>query len=294
MKFSNRSKLSMLVLILAAVLIAYAKSKSSKPDMQAGNQSVTATRQTLIQRVTIAGGIWPRKRLDVKPPFNGYIAKLFVKIGDHVKSRDPVVTFSPSLSGAENNFPMRVGFDGIVTQVLKQEGEYVTETGDTNLVVRIEDLSELSVLATVPELDVAKIKIGQEAQVKLSAILGESFKGEIREIALSAKDKPQWSGGSTSSEFQIKVLLKTHDPRLVPGMSAMMDVITQKKENVLALGHEFVEEDKDGYFATLMTGEKRRLKVGMQTDEAVEIISGLNEGEKVRAIDFLNQPKMDD
>ena len=303
-------KLIIASLIVAASVFIFIKRASEKNPLQNSTLG-EVKRQNLSQRVTISGQVWPRKRLDIRPPFNGYIMKLYVKVGDHVHFHDPLVTFSPSLSAGETNFPIRAGFAGVVTQLLKSEGEYISETGDQNLVLRVEDLSELSILGSVPELDIAKLKLGQEALIRVSSLVGESFSGQIIEIGLSAKAKDSYS--SASSEFQIKVSLNSHDPRLFPGMSAIMDVVTDKRENVLTLAHEFIQEDEMGYFVIPEkstkgsqwaknenaqtgeqggAGEKKRIKLGLQTDEAAEVLSGLSAGEKVRPIDFLNLPAL--
>jgi multidrug efflux pump subunit AcrA (membrane-fusion protein) len=253
----------------------------------------TVRKQDLTQRVTISGQIWPKHRLDIKPPFNGYIARLYVKIGDRLKRGEPIITFSPSLSSGEVNFPIRAGFDGVVTQVLKSEGEYVTEQGDQNqLVGRFEDLSDMYVLGSVAELDIAKVKVGQEALIKVSSLVGETFRGVISEMSLSAKDKERY--GSSATEFQLRAILKSHDPRLLPGMSTVMDIISAQRSQVLTLPHEYIQEDDKGYFATTEKGETRRLTLGLQTAEAVEIEKGLSEGERVRAVDFLSLPKLED
>jgi multidrug efflux pump subunit AcrA (membrane-fusion protein) len=245
-----------------------------------------------VQRVTITGQISPKRRLDVKPRFAGYIVRLYVKVGDKLANGSPIVTFSPSLGAGETNFPVRAGFAGTVTQVLRAEGEYLVESDPQNLVVRVEDLSELSILATVPELDIAKIKVGQEANARVSAIVGDTFPAVIREISMSARDKDRWT--SSSTEYQIKGIVKKADPRLLPGMSAMMDIVTNKRENVLALPHEFIFTEDGKYFVTLASGERREVKLGLQTDEAAEILEGVKEGDVVKPIDFLNMKNLDD
>lgn len=292
MKFSKASKISF-VTVLVFALVLWAMLGRTPKAATAENSLGEVKRKDLIQRVTISGRISSRKRLDVKPSFNGYVQKIFVKIGDTVKAGDPLVTFSPSLSANETNYPVRAAFTGRVSQILKTEGESVSETGDQNLVLRVEDLTQLYVLASVPELDIAKIKIGQKASVKVSSLVGESFQGKIGEISLSAKDKDRWASGST--EFQTVITLASLDPRLLPGMSALCDVVTNRAEQALVLAHEFIQQDdKDNYFVTTASGEKRVLKLGLQTDEGVEIKEGLKEGEKVRVIDFLNLPKLQD
>lgn len=277
---------SFVILCLALVAMKFS-GRSAKATLTG-----TVKRQDLTQRVSITGQILPNRRLDVRAPFTGYVAKLFVKIGDRVKAQDPIVTFTQAMTATEASFPVRAAFNGVVTQVLKSEGEYVQENQqEQNLVVRVEDMSDLLVAATVPELDVAKVKIGQEAKVKVSALPGESFTALIEQIHLSAKDKDRWS--SSSSEFQIRARLKTRDPRLYTGLSAVMDVITDSRKNVLSLAHEFIVTSDEKSTVTLMNGEKRSVKLGLMTDEAAEVIDGLKEGDQVKPVDYLSLPKMD-
>lgn len=215
MKFSTFIKIAAGALVVALLIFVLSRRGSSTATEGAMDLGVVK-RQDLIERVTISGQIWPKHRLDIKPPFNGYIAKLYVKIGDTLKRGNPIVTFSPSLSANEVNFPVRAGFEGVVTQVLKGEGEYVTEQGDQNLLVaRFEDLSDIYVLASVPELDIAKIKIGQDALVRVSSLVGETFEGKVTEISLSARDKDRY--GSQATEFQIRWRLRVMTSGSCPG-----------------------------------------------------------------------------
>lgn len=290
MKFLTPSKLLLLVLILLAV--GFGVYKARQPSAASTSGIGVVERMDLEQRVTISGTIAPKRRSDVRPPYNGYIQKLYVKVGQKVREGEPLVTFVQTLAGSETTYPVRAAYSGTVTQVLKTEGEYVSEQGEQTIIVRVEDLSSLNVQASVPELDIAKIKRGQAAMVRVAALAGETFEGEISEISLGAKDKERFASAST--EFQIRVQLKTNDPRLYPGMSALMDVITDSRENVLALTHEFIHEDAGKYFVVLEDGSKKGITLGLQTEEAAEVKTGLVEGERVRVIDYLNLPKIEE
>jgi HlyD family secretion protein len=230
--------------------------------------------------------------LDVKPPFSSYIEKVYVKIGDRVKQGDPLVTFSPSLGRGETNFPVRSAFSGVVTQVLKNEGEHVLDSGDqNNIVVRVEDLSQLYVMVVAPELDIAKLKVGQEATIRISSLVGETFSGKISEISMSAKDRERW--GSSSAEFQLKVQLNEHDARLFPGMSALLDIVTDRANHVLTLPHEYIQEKNGAFFVTAASGQTKNIVLGLRSEEGAEIKSGLTEGDRVQVIDFLKLPKIE-
>ncbi len=291
MTFSKSIKL-FIALVLAAAALYFAVSKRTGKNTDSAVGPGRVQRADLLQRVTISGQLWPQRRLDIKPPFAGYVEKLHVKIGDLVQKGSPLVTFSPSMGKAESNFPVRSVFAGRVTQILKVEGEFTADTGEQNLVMRIEDLSHLYVLASVPELDIAKLKIGQEAKIRVTSLIGESFTGKIVEIALSAKDKERW--GSASTEFQLKVEMQNKDPRLATGMSALMDINTNRADQVLTLPHEYIEEHDGEYFVTTVAGERKKVTLGLQNEESAEIRSGVREGEIVKVIDFLSLPKVTD
>lgn len=288
MKSSSLIKVLVPVLVVGAGLIFWLGSSNTDSSV-ASNSYGKVRRQDLIQRVTISGQVYPKRRLDVKTPYTGYVRKLYVKIGERVKAGDPLITFSPSLGEGETNYPIRAAFNGVVTQVQSQEGEYLMN-GSPAIVVRVDDLSELYVQASVPELDVAKIRVGQEAKIKISSLLGEIFKGVITETALAAVDKGDDRWGSSSSEYKIKVLIEAKESKLLPGMSALLDVITNKAENALVLSHEYIQQDDGRYFVTLASGEQKDITLGLQTEEAVEVKSGLNEGDRVRVIDFMSLP----
>lgn len=292
MKSLKTSKVGLIVFVLLVIVgagFAFRKPKASLTEVTMGQ----AERKDLVQRVTIAGRVVSKKTLIVKPSFSGYVQKVFVKIGDTVKAGDPLVTFSPSLGASESNYPVRAAFSGRVTQVLKNEGEYVTESSDSGIVLKVEDLTQLYVLANVPELDIAKVKLGQKTVIKISSLVGETFAGEISEIALSAQDKERWS--SSSTDFQVRIQITSKTGQILPGMSALCDVVTNRADKVLVLGHEYVQQDDDGnYYVTDAQGQRKKLTLGLQTEEGVEVKSGLSEGEKVRVIDFLNMPKLQD
>ena len=112
---------------LAACLLALAGSGCSRG--ASARQGMGNVRKgDLIQKVTMAGNVVPRKKTLVTPPYDGYISKLFVDVGTHVKAGDPVVSIAQSPQAGEENFPLRAPFAGPVVQVLHYEGEYV-ETG---------------------------------------------------------------------------------------------------------------------------------------------------------------------
>jgi multidrug efflux pump subunit AcrA (membrane-fusion protein) len=285
---SRYSKNKSLILIIAVACLAAILYFALRSKPGGGGESAQigkVTRGELIQRVTIAGTAEPVRSTIVAAPYDGYVKKIFVKLGDHVASGDPLVSIAQSLQSAESVFPVRAPFAGLVTQVLKTEGQFV-KTGDTkDFVLRIDDMSRMFIQSNVPEIDVVKIKSGLDAVVKVSAILSRTYKGVVRDIALASSTKEQW-GQRSQVDYQMKIEITNVDAQLKPGMTAIVDIITNKIENALMLPHEFIYKEGEKYYVVMKDGNHRDIKVGAQNEMDFEILSGLREGEEVRQVDF--------
>lgn len=256
---------------------------SQSPAQEAqGDALGVVKRQDLAQRVNISGAIVPHRMMLFVPPYEGYVRKIFVKLGDQVKAGQPVVKITP---GADDEaFPLRAPFDGKVVQIMKTEGQYVTK-GKDDAIVRIDDISRLYVESDAPELDYAKLKVGQEVIVKASAIMERTYKGKITEVSQAARDQNSWERSKV--EFPIKVEILDPDDRLKPGMSIVIDVITEQAKDAMTLRHEYIHKEGDQYFVTMANGERRDIAVGIRNEEAFEITKGLQEGDKVKQVDLL-------
>lgn len=242
-------------------------------------------REDLVQRVTISGTVTPLRKAFITAPYRGYVRKLFVKLGDRVKVGDPIASVSVSLASTEEVFPLRAPFSGRVVQVGKAEGEFVKEADLSDFIVRIDDLTKLFINANAAEMDKVKIRTGQSAVVKASAILDRAYHAVVRDLSLAATDKDRWER-ATVIEFPIRLELTDFDHKIEPGMSVLIDIATMKHENVLTLRHEFIGREGEDYFVTLKNGERRPVGLGLQNEEKAEITEGLSEGEEVRKVDF--------
>lgn len=281
-KLNSKKGYILILLILIAGSLYFSFFKSQKKN-QIGLGKVI--RQDFIQRVTIGGTVVPLRKTIITSPYNGYIKKVYVKVGQEVKPNDALVSIVQSLQSPENVFPMRTPFSGVVVQIPKSEGEFVKEGDTTSYIMRIDDRSKLYVLASAPEVDRARVKVEQEAIIKASAILDRNYKGVIRELALAANEQEMWSR-SQVIEYPIKIELLDFDEQLKSGMSVLIDVITNKKEGVIFLRHEFINRENDQYYVMLKNGKIQNVKLGLQNDEGFEVLEGLKEGDEVQRVDF--------
>lgn len=287
MKRSIIIKLTLVSLVLGiSGWLLYSKWEKISDTNRKVERISTVTKMDIIQRVTIAGNIVPERKTIVTAPFNGYIKKLYVKIGQIVKKGAPIVSVVQSLQSVDPVFPLRAPFSGTVVTVRKYEGEFVKQDDPKDFILRIDSLENFYIVSNVPEIDMVKIKSGQKAIIKVSAILGKKYNGIVDEISLASKNQEEWRGNS-KVEFPAKIKITNQDQDIRSGMSAILDIVTFKKENVLALAHEFILKESDKYFVLLAKGGRKEIKIGIQNEALFEILNGVTEGEKVRQVDFM-------
>lgn len=130
------------------------------------------------------------------------------------------------------------------------------------------------------EVDVAKVKIGQKVTITFDAIEGLSITGEVAEID---------SIGTVAQgvvTYGVKISFDTQDERVKPGMSVSAAIITDVRQDVLLVPNSAVKQQNgvsfvEIYASASQTPQQREVAVGLSNDTMTEIVSGLNEGEKV-------------
>jgi multidrug efflux pump subunit AcrA (membrane-fusion protein) len=178
-------KIPVTTALLALALLSCSK---DGPDVRLGKIEV----QDIEQRISVSGNLRGKRSSFVAPAYSGYIVDLRVKLGQKVGEGDPLFRVAQTVDQPLSQiFPIRAPFSGIVTQMLKSSGEYVSASQNSALntesaVLKVDDLSEFWLESAVPEIDIAKVKIGLEAQIRPNALSGKSYKGSVREIGLSS------------------------------------------------------------------------------------------------------------
>ena len=136
--------------------------------------------------------------------------------------------------------------NGIVTKINKEVGEMALGgMFQAEVLMIIADLSRMEVIIDVNENDVVSISKGDTAEIEIDAFLDTLFYGVVNEVALV----PQVSSMGTQQQvtnFQVKVRMINVPEGIRPGMSATVDIITDKKDNVLAIPIQSLTARKKG------------------------------------------------
>ncbi|MFZ5788882.1 MAG: efflux RND transporter periplasmic adaptor subunit [Acidobacteriota bacterium] len=133
---------------------------------------------------------------------------------------------------------IRAPMDGVVTALNVEKGETAivgTMNFAGSVLLVIGDLSELIAEAEVAESEVVGLALGQPARVKVDALPDAPMAGRVVEIGSSGVRQ------ADVVKFRVKVALDSPDPRVRPGMTAKVEITTEKVEDALAVAQQAVQ-----------------------------------------------------
>ena len=159
-------------------------------------------------------------------------------------------------------------FAGTITEVRSKEGDQVSLG---TITFRVDDLSHLLVDLEVPEVDINRVEVGQEATLSFDAILGKEYTGEVTEVARVGTE------GQNVVNFTVTIELLDVDEDVKPGMTAAVNIIVSKLEDVLLVPNRAVrlkEGQRVVYIQTDDGPQSVDIKIGATSESYSEIIEG--------------------
>jgi Cu(I)/Ag(I) efflux system membrane fusion protein len=164
--------------------------------------------------------------------------------------------------------------DGVVSSLMVREGMFVKPAQN---VMSLGDLSSVWLLAEVFERQAAWVSKGQAAEVKLSYLPGQVWHGKVEYIYPSLDPKTR--------TLKVRLRFDNPDEGLKPNMYANVRIFGGPKENIIVIPLEglirtgqderVIVDAGDGYF------EARDVVAGIESGDYVEIIQGVDEGERI-------------
>ncbi len=173
---------------------------------------------------------------------------------------------------------LRSPIDGQIAEINKREGELVQSVSQ-GVVVTLLPSSPYEVEADIYEEDVVKIKTGNEVEISLVAFPHQVFEGSV--ISIDPAEK------IVDGVIYYKVIIALESPpeEIKSGMTADLIIKTLSKENVLIVSDDAIQrKNNQAIVLVLENGEikEKQVKTGIEgNNNMVEIISGLEEGEKL-------------
>ncbi len=176
--------------------------------------------------------------------------------------------------------------DGLVLSRDVQVGDAVSSIlvlgSQATLVLTLGDVSDVYVLGKVDEADIGKVYLDQPARIVVEAFKDKKFEGKVTKISPLGKEK------DNVTTFEVRASIHNPSGELKSNMSANAEIILEEKKGVLLIPEAAVIYDKDRNASAEVPdpkGEKGRhkvpVKLGISNGVKTELLSGLNEKQKV-------------
>jgi len=283
--------IALVILGIAAIYITRMRQKESAKETI---KEITPFIGSIRTVISATGTILPKNRLEIKPPVNGRIEQILVQEGDKVKTGQILSLMSSTeraalLDAARGKgektlqyweeiykpIPLPAPIDGEVIVAKTQPGQTVT-TADAVVVLS----DRLIVRAQVDETDIGKITPDMQAVISLDAYPDIKIKAKVEHIYYESKTV------NNVTIYEIDLIPEEVPSSFRSGMNASIDFIEQDKENILLIPQEALLKEKDEDFVYLKQDNVKeplrvRVKLGISDDKNVEVISGLNQNDRI-------------
>ena len=291
-------------ILLAACLALAAMGCGKSKDKAAQVQKVEVSLGEIRQVVQASGNVQPMNKVAILPPISGRIDKIVAYEGAYVKRGQILAWMSSSdraalLDAARSQGPDEIKHwedaykatpiiapaDGMIIARNIVAGQTVAGETDTY------DLSDrLIVLASVDETDLGKVHSGQMAEVTVDAYPSKPFRAQVALI-----------GHQAVKVNNVVSYMVNLEPQKVPGelragMTANVNFIILEKKDVLCIPSFAVKGQSGGPAEVKVMGadkkapEARSIVLGITDGAKVEVVSGLEEGDKI-VVSSLDLPK---
>ena len=183
--------------------------------------------------------------------------------------------------------------DGVVVGEPQTPGTMAVQgTSNPTVIMRIADLSKKQIRAKIDETDIGSVRVGQEATFTVNAHPEQKFKAKVSKISQTDVTSSWDTSSSSSSSSSISVVyyyvtLDVDDPEnlLLPGMTAQVEIVTADRPGTLALPISALKTNVNGTYVLLVqpdgTTVEQPVTTGIYSDEYVEILDGVSEGDRV-------------
>ncbi|MEK7703056.1 MAG: efflux RND transporter periplasmic adaptor subunit [Nitrospirota bacterium] len=186
---------------------------------------------------------------------------------------------------AMDDFSVFSPISGTVIEVSVSEGQIVSSgmsavTSGTTL-MKISDLSKMWIKTKINEVNIGQIREGQKSEIKLDAIPNQVYHGKVLRIS------PKGEKTDNVIRYEVTIEIANPDQRLMPSMTANVDIITATEKNALYLPLIALTQ-YEGSDAVILPGkghqkkkQYQRITLGLRNETVAVIQKGLAIGDKV-------------
>lgn len=288
----NKKKVGLvilLVVIVAAVAVIilnpFANIRALNPalaeDAASEGKVAIAVSVSPVERTTMQnyirgnGNVVDPKALDVYPEVMGNLTFLDAKVGDRVEKDKVLARIDPSRAGVVyKESEVKAPVSGTILAVNFAKGASVSSQGP---LFRIGMLEALEVEMDIAERYVGSVSLGTKAMASFKAYPDQEFVGEVTRLS------PVLNPTSRTLEIGISVEDPTH--LIKSGMFPTVTILTERLEDVLVISRSSLLYDGSQAYVYAVDkntlAQKRAVSIGLVVDDKAQVLSGLQEGERV-------------
>ena len=177
---------------------------------------------------------------------------------------------------------------GTVAMIAKEVGEMALGSMfQADVLMIVADLSKMEVVVDVNENDVVSVTVGDTSEIEIDAFQDTVFYGVVTEIAHIAETQSLGTQEQVTN-FEVKVKMLEIPENIRPGMSATADIITDVKEDVVAIPIQCLTVRQEGWEEEAEKSQKRgRSKKSEEADETVETDNGEKQKKEMIEVVFV-------
>ncbi len=178
--------------------------------------------------------------------------------------------------------------DGMVIYKKDRDGSKITIGSSINpfdnVVATLPDMSKMQSKTYVNEVDISKVKTGQQVEVEIDAFPENKYSGSVKSVANIGEQLPN----ADAKVFEVIVTLNESDHILKPAMTTSNKIITNSISDVMFIPLEAVQTGEDSIpFVYMKNGTKQVILSGLSNENNVIVEDGLEMGDEF----YLNTPE---
>ena len=266
-------KLLVILLLLALVVgyVCFFVLPKLKADATVTYDGYTASRGTISNSMDFSGSISVVNYETLSAEGNGTVRQIYVSEEQAVKEGDKLIRLSTGET-------LKANFDGHVNQLSVENGDSVSMGQG---LVQIVDFANMQVTFRVNEYDIANIRVGQECRVTVTA-LNATFDSAISHINRIPAGSQGTAYYTVTADFVVT-------ENVLPGMQVTVVIPQEEAVNAVLLNKNALSFDQRNSAYVFKKDENGEMvshpvEIGVDNDNYVEVLSGVNEGETVYAV----------
>jgi len=277
-----------LVILLATGLTLTGCSQT--PQKKNNNKETTlpvevtkAIRKNLWEKVELTGDIRGYYEAQVFPKVPGKLKTRIKDVGTEVDNDETIATIDrdePALEYVPAE--VKAPFSGIITRYFASEGETVSPSRP---LAEVATIDKVKIVGQISEKDISKISVGQKVEFFVDTYPNLKFYGKVIRLSQVLD--------ALTRTLTVEAVAENPEKKLKPGMFAKVEIFVKAHVGSIVIPRKAVIYNPDGANTIFVVDEnniahERKVKIGLELIDEVEILSGVKEQEIVVTVGQYN------